>query len=66
MVNAQKLHREVKRLESKKDFILKSRDFSNLADVLDELDRVKSELAYIDPDWAAANGMRKFKQMIKL
>lgn len=45
-----KLRKRVVSLEGQVDAILKSRDFTLLADVLDQLDRAKEELYYYSPD----------------
>lgn len=57
-VNIQKLRSDFSRLEKKRDSLLESRDFDNLKICLDELDRLKNELALHDADSQFAHELR--------
>ena len=57
-VNILKLRTDFSRLEKRRDTLLESRDFDNLKICLDELDRLKNELALHDPDSPFAHELR--------
>ena len=66
-VNILKLRADFSRLEKRRDSLLESRDFDGLRVCLDELDRLKSELALHDPDSQFAHELRvkKAKSIFK-
>jgi len=65
MVNVLKLRRDFARLEKRRDNLLESRDFDGLKICLDELDRLKEQLALHDPDSIYAQQMKieRFKKI---
>jgi len=66
-VNILKLRADFSRLEKRRDTLLESRDFDGLKICLDELDKLKSELALHDPDsvFAAQLRFEKTKNIFK-
>lgn len=57
-VNVLKLRADYARLEKRRDTLLEARDFNSLRVCLDELDRVKNELALHDADSVFAHELR--------
>ena len=66
-INIQKLRADFARLEKRRDSLLEARNFEELKTVLDELDRLKNELALHDPDSVFAHELRlkKAKSIFK-
>jgi len=58
MVNVQKLRADFSRLEKRRDSLLEARDFDGLKICLDEIDKLKNELAIHDADSVFAHELR--------
>jgi hypothetical protein len=65
MVSVQKIRNDFARLEKKRDSLLECRNFKELKTVLDEIDRLKVELAQHDPDSIYAQRLKieRFKKI---